>query len=69
MGSYAVEIFHLDVDGERVLLETWDVSSQCDYMTPADHCRPLTTAPFTAVVICFDIQDEATLQSAASKVR
>lgn len=50
-------------------MDLWDITSQCNYQTAADHCRPLSTGPFSMIAICFDIQDEDTLESAVYKVR
>lgn len=50
-------------------MELWDVSSECNFLTARDHCRPLTTANYDLIVVCFDVSDDATLKSAAGKVR
>lgn len=67
--GYGVETFHLDADGDPVRMELWDASSECNFRTPRDHCRPLATAPYSLMVVCFDISNEATLGEAVGKVR
>lgn len=50
-------------------MELWDVSSECNFLTSQDHCRPLITANYDLVVVCFDISNNETLTSATTKVR
>lgn len=67
--GYAVETSYIEVDSDPVRLELWDVSSECNFLTAQDHCRPLTTANYDLIVVCFDIADNETLKSATAKVR
>lgn len=55
----------VDIDDYSAILETWDVSA---HLTPFQ-TNPLTLSYFDAIVICFDIKDEANLKSVVDKVR
>lgn len=55
----------MDVDNYEVVLEAWDVSAHLTVF----QTNPLTLSYFDATVICFDVTDEANLESVADKVR
>lgn len=55
----------LDVDNYLVNLESWDISAHLTVF----QTNPLTLSYFDATVICFDVTDEANLQSVVDKVR
>lgn len=54
----------MEVDNYQATLELWDVAS---HLHPVQ-INPLKMSFFHAVVICFDIKDEANLQSVVDKV-
>ncbi|KAF3765505.1 hypothetical protein M406DRAFT_78309, partial [Cryphonectria parasitica EP155] len=68
--GYSVETINHTVDNQETVLEAWDVSSQCDTRCAFENSvRPLLMTFFDAVVICFDIGDETTLEAVMQKWR
>lgn len=67
--GYVINGTNLVLDGVPVVLETWDVSSQCNESEAyGNSIRPLMATFYDVVILCYDVSDETTLKAVENKV-